>query len=155
MQSSRRDPVPSSRNPTSAARAIDKFKPAALTSQAGAILGMLMDSDAEVRYDALHMVDSDTLGMLEPNALALACSAVTNMLTDEWYDVRYAAAKTKTLANLKRKRALLHWATARVFVHMYLVRPYVLFWHTYVGARLCAPGGKWAERDRVAFEEEF
>ena len=153
MQGSRCDPVPSSRNPSSAARAIDKFEPAALASQAGAILGMLADSDAEVRYDALRMVDSDTMGMLEAKALALACSAVANMLTDEWYDVRYAAAKT--LANLKQKRARLHWATARVFVHMYLVRPYVLFWHTYVGERLCAQGGKWAERDRVAFEEEF
>jgi hypothetical protein len=51
-------------------------------------------------------------------------------------------------------RARRHWATARAFVHVYLVRPYALFWHEFVGERLCAPGGKWAELDRAAFVEE-
>jgi len=64
-------------------------------------------------------------------------------------------AATITLGNLKRRRARLHWVTAREFVNVYLVRPYALFWHEYVGERLCAPGGKWVERDRAAFEDEF
>lgn len=29
------------------------------------------------------------------------------------------------------------------------------FWHSHVGELLCAPGAKWAKRDRAAFEEEF
>ena len=29
------------------------------------------------------------------------------------------------------------------------------FWHAHVGERLCAPGRKWAESDRAAFEKEF
>jgi hypothetical protein len=56
------------------------------------------------------------------------------------------------LAQLKKARARRHWATARAFVQVY---PYALFWHAYVGKQLCAPGGKWAEHDRAAFEEEF
>ncbi len=55
-------------------------------------------------------------------------------------------------AQLKKARARRHWASARTFVQVY---PYALFWHAYVGKQLCAPGGKWAERDRAAFEEEF
>jgi hypothetical protein len=55
-------------------------------------------------------------------------------------------------AQLKKARACCHWATARAFVQVY---PYALFWHAYVGKQLCAPGGKWAERDRAAFEEDF
>ena len=58
------------------------------------------------------------------------------------------------LANerLKKLRTRAHWAAVRA---MYFVRPYALMWHTYVGQQLCAPGGKWAENDRITFEEEF
>jgi len=55
-------------------------------------------------------------------------------------------------AQMSKERARRHWATARAFVHMY---PYALFWHTYACKQLCAPGGTWAERDRVAFENDF
>ena len=40
----------------------------------------------------------------------------------------------------------------RAFVHVY---PYAIFWHAHACTQLCAPGGKWAERDRAAFEEAF
>ena len=53
---------------------------------------------------------------------------------------------------LTRKKARAHWATARKFVQ---VRSHALFWHAYTGKRLCAPGGKWAERDRVEFSVAF
>ena len=55
-------------------------------------------------------------------------------------------------AQLKKARARRHWATASAFVKVY---PYALFWHAYVGKQLCAPGGKWAKRDRAAFEADF
>lgn len=40
-------------------------------------------------------------------------------------------------------------------MHMRIARPYAICWNEFVGERLCAPGGKWAERDRAAFEDEF
>ena len=100
---------------------------AALASNAGAIAGMFTDSFAGVRYDALRMFDSDAMGMPAQDVVILACSVVTDMLTDEDVSVRRAA--TNTLINIKRMRARLHWATARAYVHMRLVRPYALFWH--------------------------
>ena len=36
---------------------------------------------------------------------------------------------------------------------MYLVLSYAFFWYT--GKLPCAPGGRWATRDRAAFEAEF
>ena len=44
------------------------------------------------------------------------------------------------------KKARAHWATVRKFVQK---RSHALFWYAYTGKQLCAPGGKWAERDRV------
>ena len=44
------------------------------------------------------------------------------------------------------------WAMVRALVH---ISPYAIFWHMHVGEQLCAPGGKWAECDRTAFEEDF
>ena len=79
--------------------------------------------------------------------------AVTNILTQRYPHAHKAAAKT--LGNLKRRRARLHWATARAFVQVYLVRPYAFFWYEYTGKQLCAPGGRWAKRDRTAFEADF
>ena len=41
------------------------------------------------------------------------------------------------------------------YLQMCIVRPYALLWLEYACKRLCAPGGKWAERDSAAFEKEF
>ena len=49
----------------------------------------------------------------------------------------------------RKDRVRRNWATVFAFVRVY---PYALFWHAYVGEKLCASGGKWAESDRVAFE---
>jgi len=130
---------------------LSQLEPLALTSHTGTILAMLADPDSGVRYSAIQLLRSESMGMHTSAVLALGCSAVTNVLADKHYMVRCAARTT--LGILKRKLARLHWATARVQVR--LVRPYALFWDAYVGKQLCAPGGKWAERDRVAFEEEF
>jgi len=130
---------------------LGKLEPAARTPYAGAIVGMLADSNPSVRNAAIRLFAAAEMGMLAPDVLEPAISAVTNMLTDTDYYVLVTA--TVTLINLKHRRARLHWAKARAFVH--LVRPYALVWHEYVGERLCAPGGVWAERDCSAFEEEF
>ena len=100
-----------------------------------------------MRYIAIRLLASGRIGMRAPD-MALACSAVTNMLTDANDDIRYSAAKA--LRKLKRQRARLNWATARV----YRVRWYGRFWYEYC-EKLCAPGGVWAERDRAAFEKDF
>lgn len=44
------------------------------------------------------------------------------------------------------------WLTAKKAV---IVRPYAIFWYDFVCKQMCAPGGKWAERDRVAFVQDF
>lgn len=44
------------------------------------------------------------------------------------------------------------WLTAKALATVY---PYAIFWYCYVGKQLCAPGGKWAKRDRAAFVHEF
>jgi len=127
-------------------RAVDQ---SALALHAGAIVGILAESRTSVRLAAIRLLASDEMVMLGPDVLELAIIAVTNMLTDAAYPIR--AAATVTLINLKRKRVRLHWATARV----YRVRWYGRFWYEDVLVKLCAPGGKWAERDRAAFEAEF
>ncbi len=158
----------------SAVKALDNIGHAALTSTASAIVGLLSHHVWHVRCAALEALGNlgDTAlasytgtiaGMLtDPvwdarcttvDLLALACSAVANTITDTNGEVRDAAREA--LRCLKRMRARLHWATARAYVHMRLVRPYALCWNEYVGERLCAPGGKWRERDRAAFEDEF
>jgi len=114
-------------------------------------LAVLADSVSGVRYSAIQLLGSESMGMHTPAVLALGCSAVTKALADRNYKVRYAARRMIGIP--KRKLARLHWATVRVQVR--LVRPYALFWYAYAGKQLCAPGGKWADRDRVAFEEEF
>jgi len=56
------------------------------------------------------------------------------------------------IERLKKARARQHWALMRAVCQ---VRPYALFWYKYVCTQMCAPGGKWAEHDRVNFEEDF
>jgi len=135
-------------------RRLRRLDPAALKFHAGAIAGewlfdMLADASWGKRYEALYFLDMACEAMLAPDELARAFQVVTNMLTDDQYDVRNQAINT--LRNLKRKRARLHWATARV----YRVRWYGHCWYECALEKLCAPGGKWAERDRAAFEAEF
>lgn len=55
-------------------------------------------------------------------------------------------------AQLKTARVRSNWAKARAFVRVY---PYAIFWGEHSCVQLCAPGGKWAERDRAAFEADF
>ena len=86
---------------------------------------------------------------LTPPVIAMARSAIANLLTGGNYREREEAKYA--LENLKKMLAEYHWATARV----YLVRSYGRFWYEEVGKSLCAPGGKWAENDRAAFEAEF
>ena len=127
---------------------------AARTSNAGALLGLLTDSDEDVRYVAVCLFASKwALGMLTPRVITVARSAITNLLNDANYSVRDEARYA--LDNTKKKLVRFHWETARAFVHVYVVRPYALFWYEYTGKQLCAPGGKWAERDRAAFEADF
>jgi HEAT repeat protein len=123
-----------------AVAAIGNIGDAALESYAGAIAGLIIEPVWDARRKAVQF-------------LALACGAVANILTDTDLDVRDAARGA--LSKLKRTRARLHWATARAYVHIRLVRPYAICWNEYVGERLCAPGCKWAEADRAAFEAEF
>ena len=122
----------------------------ALALHAVTIVGMLTDSRTEIRRCALLLLESSSTGVSTSELLALAILAVTNMLTDtEFVLVHHSVIST--LHRLKRKRAQLHWVTARV----YRARWYVRFWYEFVVERLCAPGGAWAERDRAAFEDEF
>jgi len=127
----------------SAVNAFSKLNQSALTPHAGAVVGMLANADPMIRHAALMALDK-----LEPSALTY--SAATNMLNDAEFEVRYAAKNARI--KIKRRRARLNWATA---AQAYIVRPYALFWYEFVGKQLCAPGGKWAENDRAAFEEEF
>jgi hypothetical protein len=60
----------------------------------------------------------------------------------------------KTYLRIK-ERSRRHWKTVREFVHTYIVRPYALFWYEYVGIKLCAPGGAWANNDRSAYHNDF
>jgi hypothetical protein len=48
------------------------------------------------------------------------------------------------------------WGRARVLArHRVLVRSVALFWYGLAAERHCAPGGRWAECDRLAYEAEF
>ena len=123
-----------------------KLEPTKLAMYTGSIVGMLDDS--RVRDGAIRLLASGRIRMRAPD-ITLACDAVTNMLTDAKENMRYWAAKA--LRKLKSKRARLHWATARV----YRVRKYGRFWYEDVLVKLCAPGGKWAALDLVAFQAEF
>jgi hypothetical protein len=123
-----------------------KLEPTTFALYTGAIVDMLANS--RKRDSAIRLLASGRMGMRAPD-IALACRAVTNMLTDENQDMRYWAAKA--LRKLKRQRARLNWATARV----YRVRWYGWVWYKEACKALYAPGGKWAERDRAAFEAEF
>ena len=123
-----------------------KLEPTALAMYTGSIVGMLDYS--HVRHSAIRLLASGRIRMRAPD-ITLACDAVTNMLTDAKENMRYWAAKA--LRKLKSKRARLHWATARV----YRVRKYGRFWYEDVLVKLCAPGGKWAALDLVAFQAEF
>lgn len=51
-------------------------------------------------------------------------------------------------------RARHHWAIARAFGNMCASANF-RYAHTQVCKQLCAPGGKWEERDRAAFEADF
>ena len=127
------------------------------TDITNAILYMLVDPDADVRYNALHAFYTPFMGLLAPDAMAVACTVVTKMLTDTDHhiltDVEHIIRMkaTNILHELKKARGRLNWSTARV----YRARPYGRFWYEDVGKSLCAPGGKWAKNDCAAFEAEF
>jgi len=78
--------------------------------------------------------------------------------TDRIMDVAVALAEIvsgmwlEEQAQLKTARIRRNWAKARAFVRVY---PYAIFWGDHSCLQLCAPGGRWAERDRAAFEADF
>jgi len=122
------------------------------TSHAGALVDLLTDSTDSVRLKAIYLFASEyALEMLTPAVIAMARSAITNMLDDTNYRIRNEVKYA--LDNLKKKLVQFHWATVRAFV--YLIRPYAMFWYEYTGKQLCAPGGKWAARDCAAYEAEL
>ena len=53
---------------------------------------------------------------------------------------------------IEQARARHHWAIARAFCNMHACAH---FWYAHTCKQLCAPGCKWAERDRGAFEADF
>jgi HEAT repeat protein len=138
---------------------------AQIAMHAHSIVTMLTHGDADVRRGAFElvarklaaqrfkMVAGRTDAKRAPEeALALVISAIASMLTNgEFIYARYTAILT--LRALKKMLAQMHWATARVYRP--LVRSYGTFWYEEACKTLCAPGGKWAETDRAAFEEEF
>jgi len=93
-----------------------------------------------------------TGGMRHPNLQADA--VVSALLSEEWTEIAQleSFAWVWLDAHVQRVRACRNWAKARAFVRVY---PYALFWHMSMCKQLCAPGGKWAERDRAAFEADF
>ncbi len=122
--------------------------------QAGALIGLLNDSSKHVRYQTTCLFSSEyKLDRLAPALIRSAQNAITRLLDDENYYTRHEAQYA--LENLKKKLTEYYWATARAFVDKYRVRPYALFWNEDACKSLCAPGGKWAELDRAAFEAEF
>lgn len=138
---------------------------AQIAMRAHAIVTMLTHKDFDVRRGAFElvarklaarrfkMVAGPTDAKRAPEeALAMVISAIASMLTNgEFIYARYTAILT--LRTLKKMLAQMHWATARVYRP--LVRSYGRFWYEEACKTLCAPGGKWAENDRAAFEEEF
>ena len=90
--------------------------------------------------------------MRHPNLHADA--VVSALLSEKWTEIAQleSFAWVWLDAHVQRVRARRNWAKARAFVRVY---PYALFWHMSMCKQLCAPGGKWAERDRAAFEADF
>jgi HEAT repeat protein len=115
------------------------------------IVGMLTDDEFLVRECAIALIESNT-NAVTPEVLKLLISAVEGMpcIGELWPNI-VSSWVISALPRLKRKLAQMHWATMRV----YRVSWYGDFWYTEALKSLCAPGGKWAERDRVAFEAEF
>ncbi len=150
--------------PTVLVRAMDfvvALDPPAVVAHARAIAGLLVHADADVRYAAL-----DALSVLEEHALIPHATDIAGLLDDADPDVMLAASNAlgqlppedRTRAQERardikmKKRARHHWATARAFSK---TRSCALFWHAHTGKKLCAPSGKWAERDHAAFEHDF
>jgi HEAT repeat protein len=150
---------------TQAAKVIIILEEAQTALHAGAIVSMLTHIDAAVRRDAFKLVArklaagnfklvaSNTDAKRTPEeALALVISAIANMhTTGELND--WAWSGINTLRTLKTMLARMHWATARVYRPV--ARWYGWVWYEEACKSLYAPGGKWAERDRAAFEDEF
>ena len=133
-----------------AVRLFDKLQYRAKSSHAAAIIGLLTHSRENTRFAVLNMFSREYyFDRLTKPVIAMARSAITNLLTDGNHRVREEAEYA--LENLKKMLAEYHWATARV----YLVRSYGDFWYEEACKSLCAPGGKWAENDRAKFEAEF
>ena len=89
-----------------------------------------------------HMDENSRLRFVEVNQ-GSERGAMLQILAGRWMEKQ---------AQYKRARARHHWATARAFVNVY---PYALVWQDHACRQLCAPGRKWADRDRAAFEEDF
>lgn len=126
---------------------------AMLAPHADYIVSMLSNTESCMRYRALHLVKFAAAGIYTPTVLARLCSAVAIIVrTDKHISLRNNAEIV-----LARLNALYHWARARAFVknEYLLIRPYARFWYEYACKQLCAQGGKWAERDRTAYEDEF
>ena len=110
------------------------------------IVGMLTDPNPRVQDCAIALIESNTHAVT-PKVLSLVISTVTDKLhTGKMWS-------SSALPRLKRKLARLHWAAARVYRPV--VRWYGWVWYEEACKTLHAPGGKWAGRDRVAFEAEF
>ena len=140
-----------------AIESLNELDEAALTPHAGAIAGAIADMIAEILlYDMYSMRSSamEVLMKLEATALTPHLDAIIGLFTN----LRTGVANERirdmakiALPKLKQMRARLNWVTAR----MYRVRWYGLCWYADVLVKLCAQGGKWAERDRAAFHAEF
>jgi hypothetical protein len=112
---------------------------------------MLTDNEFLVREFAIELIESNT-NAVTPQVLSLVISAVTDMFcTGKLGHNKVSSCAISALPRLKRKLAQMHWATARV----YRARWYGWVWYDEACKSLYVPGGKWAERDGVAFEAEF
>jgi len=140
-----------------ATESLDKLDEDALTPHACAIAGAITDMIAEILlYDmySLRLSAMKVLMKLEAAALTPHLDAIIGLFTNLGtgvVDERIRDMAKIALPKLKQMRARLNWATARV----YRVRWYGRCWYEDVLVKLCAQGGKWAERDRAAFEAEF
>ena len=111
---------------------------------------ILADSDDRTQSMAVGFMQE-----MGPVAFLPHVVAFVHMIVHPDLDVRHAAFEALGNLRINRTKMRHHWATARAFVKVYLVRPYALFWYEYVGKPLCAPGGKWSVRDRTAFVDDF
>ena len=110
----------------------------ALNRHGDAVIRMLDDGDLWVRL-AAH----ETLSKL-------TCHQHTTIAISE---LRYSEIRLVLASDIERKsRAMNRWSNVRAFVQVY---PYAIFWYERACKSMCAPGCKWAERDRAAFEEDF